>query len=161
MFFLHAEKFVCVARSCTRMMDEKLVNFESNNRCFCNSPMSKLQGRSGFLLLETCLSMVLLAMMGCIMSSWLATLTQVEEDTVQRIKALMMARSAIEKYKAFNKVPTGAKKRGVTVSLHNRNDSSEPNRRAITVTVTYGRKEMEKQYILNAIMAERINSYAC
>lgn len=71
---------------------------------------------SGFLLLECCVSLLLLGLISGLVSSWYIQLMSVEQATVQRIQAIMLAQSLIEHYKAYGRPPLYKTKNGFAIS---------------------------------------------
>ncbi len=67
----------------------------------------------GFLLLEACISVLLIGLLGFSITAWYLHLVALEKEMIQRIQAVMLARSLLEKYKAFLTVPQ--EKKGRTI----------------------------------------------
>lgn len=76
---------------------------------------SRSRQRWGFFLLEACMGILLLGIIGCVMATWKNTLTHAEQEIVDRIKAILLARSLLEEYRATGSAPTCAKKEGFAV----------------------------------------------
>lgn len=76
-----------------------------------------LRGRQkyGFFLLEACMGIVLLGIIACVLATWQSALTRAEQEIVHRIKAIMLARSLLEEYRATGSAPTCTQKDGFAV----------------------------------------------
>lgn len=60
---------------------------------------------TGFLLLEACLSILILGVFAYVIASWHMNLIQAEQEIAHRMDAVMLAQSLIEEYKALGKIP--------------------------------------------------------
>ena len=92
--------------------------------------------KSGFFLLEACISIFLIGIFGFLLSTWHVHLSKAESDIRCRVQALTLARSCIEEFKALGRMPTIEKKDGFKVSWEVVPDRQVPHFSHVTVTVS-------------------------
>ncbi len=90
----------------------------------------------GFLLLEACLSILLVGVFSCVMASWYIQLVRIETEIARRIQAVMLAQSLIEEFKAFGRLPTLKKKAGSAISWDIGPDPLITDFRHVAVTIS-------------------------
>lgn len=104
--------------------------------------------KSGFFLLEACLSIFLIGIFGFLLSTWQVHLSKAESDIRCRVQAVTLARSCVEEFKALGRVITIDKKDGFQVSWEVLPDRAVPHFSHVTVTVSKIIDKNRKLFIL-------------
>ncbi len=110
--------------------------------------MVHVKSYAGFLLLEACLSILLVGIISCIIAGWYMQLVRVETEIARRIQAVLLAQSLIEEFKAFGRLPSLKKKAGFSISWDLRPDSFITDFRHVAVTINRVRDGKQKSFCL-------------